>query len=260
MSIKKKKYKKSALYYISLLVFLFLITLILSSLNIPTQITSHAAGFVTQSAKDSLQLYWFLVPTSTPVPSSNPTGTQPGQPTPTIFTPNPTAKPTPKLTPKPTLKPKPKPTPTPKPKPKYHWPFPKKSPSQFNRVDQGWDLQYNKSTPVLAVASGRVNLNHSSDPCGFGNYYPLETLDKPITVNGRRYTEIYYGHVHFKAGILGKHVNAGDQLAYTYPPTSCAGAWPPNWLEIGFWRVGPVGQGSFPTQAGTDMKKWLNSI
>src|SRR6478609_7368111 len=76
------------------------------------------------------------------------------------------------------------------------WPFADKSATQPNRVDQGWDMQNNDANAkVYAVASGTVSMNHGPDPCGFGPYYPLIHLDTPITVNGRTYTDMYYGHV-----------------------------------------------------------------
>jgi hypothetical protein len=143
------------------------------------------------------------------------------------------------------------------------WPFPVKSPSQFNRVDQGWDLEYKSmGNNVRAVVSGTVNINHGANACnfggGFGDTYPIEVLDKPITVNGRTYKEIYYGHT---ADVkLGK-VQAGDVIAKTWDCVSFdSGATYVPWLEIGFYGPGgPVGHGAFPTQPGSDMKQWLNA-
>lgn len=139
------------------------------------------------------------------------------------------------------------------------WPFPNKAPYQFNRIDQGWDLEYNKPTDVLAVADGTINHDHGSNPCdggvGFGDTYPIEVLDKPIVIGGTKYTEIYYGHVEYTK--LG-HVKAGDVIAHTYHCVMDHGVWL-NWLEIGFWGPGgPVGSGAYPTTAGLDMEEYLN--
>ena len=138
------------------------------------------------------------------------------------------------------------------------WPFPQKAPYEFNRIDQGWDLEYNKPTEVLAVADGTINLDHGSNPCnggsGFGDTYPIEVLDKPVTIAGRKYTAIYYGHVNDTK--LG-HVTAGTPIAQTYHCVMDNGVWL-NWLEMGFWGPGgPVGQ-SIPSTAGYDMEQYLN--
>lgn len=138
------------------------------------------------------------------------------------------------------------------------WPYPTKNPNQYKRIDQGWDLEASQPSDVLAVADGTVNVNHGADPCnggnGFGDTYPLEVLDKPIIIQGRKYTTIYYGHVQYTK--LG-HVTAGTPIAKTYHCVLDNGVWL-NWLEIGFWSSGPVGQGGFPTQAGLDMEDYLN--
>jgi hypothetical protein len=156
------------------------------------------------------------------------------------------------------------------------WPYQTKAPTQFNRVDQGWDLEYTSmGNPVYAVVSGTINYDHGPNPCnggtGFGDTYPLEVLDKPVTVNGRTYTEIYYGHVNGIQSLNGKKVTAGTVIAHTYQCVLSSGAFIP-WLEIGFWGPGgPVGQAVTPcsidtvggslasTQAGCDMKQWLNA-
>ena len=153
------------------------------------------------------------------------------------------------------------------------WPYPNKTPSQNRRVDQGWDLEYTSmGNNVRAVVSGTINVNHGPNPCnggsGFGDTYPIEVMDKPVIINGRKYTEIYYGHT---ADIkLGK-VKAGDIIAKTWDCVNLGAGYIP-WLEIGFWGPGgPLGTGysfckldnagdtSKNTQAGCDMKQWLNS-
>jgi hypothetical protein len=126
--------------------------------------------------------------------------------------------------------------------PGFVWPFPTKSPSQFRRIDQGWDLQAAGTaiTPVLAVAPGRVT-QLGPDPGGFGQAYPGLILDKPRG----GISEVYYGHTFLKAGEAGKHVRAGQVIGYTGGPTSggdAAGL--PNWLEIGSFPPGAMGGGS----------------
>jgi hypothetical protein len=145
-----------------------------------------------------------------------------------------------------------------------HWPFKTKNPSQYRRIDQGWDLEGSSPQIVYAVTSGKV-YKANDDPAGFGDYYYYEDLDPPgVTVQGRHYTTIYYGHTHYADGnshygvstpnILGQHVSAGGIIGYTYP--GCC--WPANWLEIGFGNSLPVGQGAYPTTAGLDMEDYLN--
>jgi hypothetical protein len=124
----------------------------------------------------------------------------------------------------------------------FVWPFPTKSPSQFRRVDQGWDLQYagTARTPILAVAPGRV-VELGPDPGGFGQAYPGLILDRPR--GGIR--EIYYGHTFLAPGAVGKHVKAGQVIGYTGGPSSGgSAAGTPNWLEIGSFPPGPMGGGS----------------
>jgi len=134
------------------------------------------------------------------------------------------------------------------------WPFPIKSPLQINRVDQGFDLEYNQPTNVLAVAPGTVSIA-GHDPGGFGVDYPLLTLDSPIC----GYSQIYYGHVHVLQSALGTHLNTGDTIANTDPHGVNS---KPNWLEIGFWKDGPAAHVGmlaevFATPPGYQMKNWL---
>jgi hypothetical protein len=140
------------------------------------------------------------------------------------------------------------------------WPFAKKDPSTFRRIDQGWDFQGSSPQIVYAVAAGKVT-KANNDPSGFGDFYPYETLDTPVTVQGRKYVSIYYGHTHYADGthgtprnVLGTHVNSGDPIAYTYP--GCC--WPANWLEIGFGDNVPVAHGAAgATIQGLDMEEYL---
>lgn len=116
----------------------------------------------------------------------------------------------------------------------FVWPFPKKDPSQYKRLDQGWDLQGPYPSPVLAVAAGTVQYA-GPDPHGFGNKYPILMLDQP-TVYGKG---VYYGHV-VPTVPAGTHVTAGQAIATTaFGPQGNATV--PGWLEIGWWNNGPAG-------------------
>ena len=147
-----------------------------------------------------------------------------------------------------------------------HWPFKDKSPSQFNRIDGGWDLRYKSPTEVLAMTSGTVyhqkTLSHANGG-GFGPDWPVVKLDTPVTTNvsgkPRTFTHIYYGHVHIIPGLDGKHVNAGDPIAKTDPNGNPPGV-PPNWLEVGFDKgtANPVGGSAAGTPVGFAMCAWLN--
>lgn len=148
-----------------------------------------------------------------------------------------------------------------------NWPFAEKSKTLIERIDQGQDLEYDTSNATIyAVADGTINLDHGDDPCdggaGFGDTYPIEVLDTPIHIDGRTYTQIYYGHVNDTK--LGR-VTAGDAIAQTYDCVIEDGVYVP-WLEIGFWNpaYGPVDgcvanavTNCLPTQAGEDMAKYL---
>lgn len=92
------------------------------------------------------------------------------------------------------------------------WPFEVKSASQMGRTDEGWDLVSTPGCPVLAVASGVVHNPTTADPGGFGYDYAIEHLDNAITVMGRTFQDIYYGHTHLSAT---GHVNAGQIIAHT---------------------------------------------
>ena len=111
------------------------------------------------------------------------------------------------------------------------WPFASKAPSQYQRIDQGWDLQTTPGGGVYAIASGTIQ-QYAPDPGGFGNNYPVEELDSSI---GGPSNWIYYGHVHVISTLVGTHVNAGQLIAYTNTSQGENGsAAPPGWLEIGF--------------------------
>ncbi len=139
-----------------------------------------------------------------------------------------------------------------------YWPFSSKNKSQYNRIDQGWDIQDDPSARIYAIASGTL-YKSNSDPGGFGNNYPTEHLDQSI---GGPTNYVYYGHVHILDGLDGKHVSAGQFIAVANScPTgdSCVqngSAAPSGWLEIGFANSAngdPHDSGSQPTTSGTIM-------
>lgn len=147
-----------------------------------------------------------------------------------------------------------------------HWPFKDKSPSQFNRIDGGWDLRYKGPTEVLAILPGTVyhqNVLSHANGGGFGPDYAVVKLDTPVSVavSGKQQTfiAIYYGHVHILPGISGKHVNAGDPIAKTDPNGNPPGV-PSNWLEVGFDKgtANPVGGSAAGTPVGFAMCTWLH--
>lgn len=114
---------------------------------------------------------------------------------------------------------------------KVVWPFSTKSASQYKRVDQGWDMQTYPGGGVYAIAPGTIK-QLSPDPGGFGNNYPVEQLDNSI---GGPSDWIFYGHVHLIPSVVGKHVTAGQLIAYTSKSENENGSVSPaGWLEIGF--------------------------
>lgn len=120
------------------------------------------------------------------------------------------------------------------------WPFPTKSPGEYRRVDQGWDLQYPGTTPVpiRAMQSGTVRVG--SDPTGFGSSFPLLQLDQPIGGN----SEVYYGHTFADVSLDGRHVTRGQVIGHTGGAHSGGNASADsNFLEVGFWPPGPMGSG-----------------
>jgi hypothetical protein len=138
------------------------------------------------------------------------------------------------------------------------WPFATKSTAQFERVDQGWDLRASSGAGVRAIAAGVVGLA-APNPGGFGNDYPYEVLDDPIS--GAPSDTIYYGHTHIDRSLIGRHVAAGQVIATTNttdPQNGSAAS--PGSLEIGFSTHAtgyPVAHGEGPSAAGAFMKLLL---
>lgn len=133
------------------------------------------------------------------------------------------------------------------------WPFPTRSPQQEGRTDQGWDLVGPPGGPVIAVASGTIH-KAGPDPGGFGTDYPVMTLDNPYIVNGKKFTDIYYGHTHM--AVPPGHVNAGQVIAHTggggFPQ---GGSGTLGEVEIGFGN--PNAPGGIHTEYGPYMKAAL---
>ena len=114
---------------------------------------------------------------------------------------------------------------------KVVWPFSTKSESQYKRVDQGWDMQTYPGGGVYAISPGTIK-QLAPDPGGFGNDYPVEQLDNSI---GGPSDWIFYGHVHVIPNVVGKHVTAGQLIAYANKSENENGSVAPaGWLEIGF--------------------------
>jgi hypothetical protein len=137
------------------------------------------------------------------------------------------------------------------------WPFASKSDSQYQRVDQGWDIQDKPGANIYAIAPGTLHKSNA-DPGGFGNDYPTEELSQSI---GGPTNFVYYGHVHVDPSLDGKSVVTGQLIAQanTTDPQNGSAA-PTGWLEIGFansTQGDPHNSGSGPTPAGQKMKDIL---
>ena len=137
------------------------------------------------------------------------------------------------------------------------WPFATKSSSQYNRIDQGWDIQDSAGAAIYAIAPGTIHV-YNKDTGNFGNDYPTEELDNSI---GGPSNFVYYGHVHVDPSVKGKHVDAGQVIAHANVNAGDNGSGaPPGWLEIGFAQPGtdaPVDSGSGITPGGQKMHDLL---
>ncbi|HEX3542790.1 MAG TPA: glucosaminidase domain-containing protein [Acidimicrobiales bacterium] len=138
------------------------------------------------------------------------------------------------------------------------WPFDSKAPAQYQRVDQGWDLQGPPGGNIRAIAAGVLG-RANRDPGGFGNDYPYVVLDQPVA--GAPSDTVYYGHVHLDPVLVGTHVAAGQVIAkanITDPQNGSAA--PAGWLEVGWARHAtgaPVNAGSGVTAGGQFMHDLL---
>lgn len=138
------------------------------------------------------------------------------------------------------------------------WPLDSKSVAQYQRVDQGWDLQGPPGGNIRAICSGILG-RANPDPGGFGNDYPYVVCDQQPP--GAPSDTIYYGHVHLNPALIGQHVAAGQVIArsnLTDPQNGSAA--PPGWLEVGFAlhaTGAPVNRGSGVTAGGTAIHNLL---
>ncbi|MGH7743500.1 MAG: hypothetical protein ACREQ5_01580 [Candidatus Dormibacteria bacterium] len=134
------------------------------------------------------------------------------------------------------------------------WPFPSRNPQQEGRTDEGWDLVSTPGGPVLTVAPGTIH-KAGPDPGGFGVDYPVQTLDQPITIGGKTFDTIYYGHTHMT--VTPGHYGAGMAIARTGgggQPLGGSGS--PGEVEIGFGD--PNKAGGISNTYGPLMKQALN--
>ncbi len=116
------------------------------------------------------------------------------------------------------------------------WPYPTRDASMWRRIDQGQDLQVSVGTPVLAVAAGTISYAH--DATGFGDPYPvLMFFNADLDGDG-----VYYGHQHPEVAD-GVDVVQGQQIATASPVPGGNAFALPGWLELGWWRNGPTGNG-----------------
>src|SRR5204862_2576669 len=83
-------------------------------------------------------------------------------------------------------------------------PFPANAPLIWGRTDQGVDGTTAAGSPLLAIGSGTVSIEH--DPYGFGASYPVLQTS---------FGAFYYGHSIPVVG-EGTHVAAGQQVAMAH--------------------------------------------
>lgn len=88
------------------------------------------------------------------------------------------------------------------------WVSPVGKGASFERVDQGVD--WSQAEPYVAVANGRVSAITRGwhGGTGIGVYI---TLDHPITVNGRTYSQVYYAELRPLVKV-GQRVRAGQAV------------------------------------------------
>ena len=121
---------------------------------------------------------------------------------------------------------------------------------KFERVDQGVD--YMASQPVGAVGSGTIE-SISKGMAGGTGYIIKERLDKPVSVNGRTYSQVYYSEEN-------PLVKAGQRVGLNQAVMQAGGN------EFGFLNqngqmaplIGGLGAGTKPTQMGQDFLSFMN--
>ena len=124
--------------------------------------------------------------------------------------------------------------------------------SKFARVDQGVD--YVSPGPVGAFGPGTIMSITKGMAGGTGDIIK-ERLDKPVTVNGRTYNQVYYSEE-------SPLVRAGQRVGFGQPVMKGGGN------ELGFLNqngqmaplVGGLGAGTQPTQMGNDFLAWMHQL
>jgi len=116
-------------------------------------------------------------------------------------------------------------------------PFPASSPVTWGRTDQGVDGETTPGSPLLAMGSGTVTIQH--DPAGFGTSYPVLSTS---------FGEFYYGHS-VPVVADGAQVSVGDQIAIAHTGT-WGNSTTPGGFEIGSWPPGSM-------VAGGAIRSWL---
>ena len=116
-------------------------------------------------------------------------------------------------------------------------PFPASEPLTWGRTDQGVDGETRPGSPLLAMGSGTVSVEH--DPYGFGTSYPMLST---------AFGDFYYGHS-VPVVADGAHVQEGQQIAMAHYGT-WGNSTTPGGFEIGTWPPGSM-------TAGGAIRSWL---
>ncbi len=116
-------------------------------------------------------------------------------------------------------------------------PFPASEPLTWGRTDQGVDGGTRPGSPLLAMGSGTVSIEH--DPYGFGTSYPMLSTS---------FGDFYYGHC-VPVVADGARVQAGQQIAMAHYGT-WGNSTTPGGFEIGSWPPGSM-------TAGGAIRSWL---
>ena len=116
-------------------------------------------------------------------------------------------------------------------------PFPAGEPLTWGRTDQGVDGETRAGSPLLAIGSGTISIEH--DPYGFGTSYPVLYTS---------FGDFYYGHS-VPVVADGAHVQSGQQIAMAHYGT-WGNSTTPGGFEIGSWPPGSM-------TAGGAIRTWL---
>jgi murein DD-endopeptidase MepM/ murein hydrolase activator NlpD len=116
-------------------------------------------------------------------------------------------------------------------------PFPASSPLTWGRTDQGVDGETAPGSPILAMGSGTVSIEH--DPAGFGDSDPMLSTS---------FGDFYYGHC-IPVVADGTQVRTGQQIAMGHYGT-WGNSTTPGGFEIGSWPPGSM-------VAGGAIRSWL---